>query len=137
MATVLTHGEVLSTPDAKATARTVQVPRLSRGESGWCLDMTSNHGAWRHAGVRFLLSGALCSKAGAHAFSASVAEWAATVRLVLAVVCSILPGALGGCALCVRGAGRTGGSADSRVGGGAGWGGGAPGRGLFSRACLA
>ena len=30
----------------------------SRGESGWCSDMTSTHGAWRHAGVRFLLSGA-------------------------------------------------------------------------------
>ena len=28
-----------------------------RGESGWCSDMTSTHGAWRHAGVRFLLSG--------------------------------------------------------------------------------
>ena len=28
-----------------------------RGESGWCRDMTSTHGAWRHAGVRFLLSG--------------------------------------------------------------------------------
>ena len=27
------------------------------GELGWCLDMTSTHGAWRHAGVRFLLSG--------------------------------------------------------------------------------
>ena len=30
----------------------------SRGESGWCSDVTSTHGAWRHAGVRFLLSGA-------------------------------------------------------------------------------
>ena len=29
----------------------------SRGESGWCSDVTSTHGAWRHAGVRFLLSG--------------------------------------------------------------------------------
>ena len=28
-----------------------------RGESGWCSDMTSTHGVWRHAGVRFLLSG--------------------------------------------------------------------------------
>ena len=28
-----------------------------RGESGWCLDVTSTHGAWRHAGVRFLLPG--------------------------------------------------------------------------------
>ena len=27
----------------------------SRGESGWCSDVTSTHGAWRHAGVRFLL----------------------------------------------------------------------------------
>ena len=25
----------------------------SRGESGWCSDVTSTHGAWRHAGVRF------------------------------------------------------------------------------------
>ena len=30
-----------------------------RGESGWCSDVTSTHGAWRHAGVRFLLSGVL------------------------------------------------------------------------------
>ena len=30
----------------------------SRSESGWCSDVTSTHGAWRHAGVRFLLSGA-------------------------------------------------------------------------------
>ena len=30
---------------------------LGRGESGWCLDVTSTHGVWRHAGVRFLLSG--------------------------------------------------------------------------------
>jgi hypothetical protein len=29
----------------------------SRGESGWCLDVTSTHGVWRHAGVQFLLSG--------------------------------------------------------------------------------
>ena len=29
-----------------------------RGESGWCSDMTSTHGVWRHTGVRFLLSGA-------------------------------------------------------------------------------
>ena len=29
----------------------------SRGESGWCSDVTSTHGAWRHAGVRFPLSG--------------------------------------------------------------------------------
>ena len=29
----------------------------SRGESGWCSDVTSTHGAWEHAGVRFLLSG--------------------------------------------------------------------------------
>ena len=28
-----------------------------RSESGWCSDVTSTHGAWRHAGVRFLLSG--------------------------------------------------------------------------------
>ena len=31
----------------------------SRGESGWCSDMTSTHGAWRHAGAGFLLSGEL------------------------------------------------------------------------------
>ena len=29
-----------------------------RGESGWCPDGTSTPGAWRHAGVQFLLSGA-------------------------------------------------------------------------------
>ena len=28
-----------------------------RGESGWCSDMISTHGVWRHTGVRFLLSG--------------------------------------------------------------------------------
>ena len=28
-----------------------------RGDSGWCLDVTSTHGAWRQAGVRFLLRG--------------------------------------------------------------------------------
>ena len=32
-----------------------------RGESGWCLDMTSTHGAWRHAEVQFLLPGACLS----------------------------------------------------------------------------
>ena len=32
-----------------------------QGESGWCSDVTSTHGAWRHAGVRFLLSGATYS----------------------------------------------------------------------------
>ena len=33
-------------------------PLLSgRGESGWCSDVTSNHGAWRHAGVQFPLPG--------------------------------------------------------------------------------
>ena len=31
--------------------------RNGRGESGWCSDMTSTHGAWRHAEVRFLLLG--------------------------------------------------------------------------------
>ena len=34
-----------------------------RGESGWCSDMTSTHGVWRHTGVRFLLSGAGCPDA--------------------------------------------------------------------------
>ena len=28
---------------------------LSGDESGWCSDVASTHGAWRHAGVRFLL----------------------------------------------------------------------------------
>jgi hypothetical protein len=28
-----------------------------QGESGWCSDGTSTPGAWKHAGVRFLLSG--------------------------------------------------------------------------------
>ena len=33
--------------------------QCGRGESGWYSDMTSTHGVWRHAGVRFLLSGGL------------------------------------------------------------------------------
>ena len=33
------------------------VDPYSRGESGWCPDGTSTPGAWRHAGVQFLLSG--------------------------------------------------------------------------------
>jgi len=42
--------------------KTVAFPQLClwltcRGESGWCSDVTSTHGAWRHAGVRFLLPG--------------------------------------------------------------------------------
>ena len=41
----------------KATGR--RGSHLSRGESGWCSDETSTLGAWRHAGVRFLLSGVL------------------------------------------------------------------------------
>jgi len=32
---------------------------IGQDESGWCSDMTSTHGAWRHAGVRFLLLGVL------------------------------------------------------------------------------
>ena len=32
--------------------------QCGRGESGWCSDMTSTHGVWRHTGVQFLLSGA-------------------------------------------------------------------------------
>ena len=32
-----------------------------RGESGWCSDMTSTHGAWRHAEVQFLLPGGFFS----------------------------------------------------------------------------
>ena len=31
--------------------------QMGRGESGWCSDMTSTHGVWRHTGVRFLLLG--------------------------------------------------------------------------------
>jgi hypothetical protein len=30
---------------------------VGREESGWCSDVTSTHGAWRHARVRFLLPG--------------------------------------------------------------------------------
>ena len=33
------------------------ISTICRGESGWCLDVTSTLGAWRHAGVRFLLPG--------------------------------------------------------------------------------
>ena len=33
-----------------------------RGDSGWCLDVTSTHGAWRQAGVRFLLRGGYSSR---------------------------------------------------------------------------
>ena len=32
---------------------------VGRGGSGWCSDVTSTHGAWRHAGVRFLFPGVL------------------------------------------------------------------------------
>ena len=32
---------------------------IGQDESGWCSDMTSTHGAWRRAGVRFLLLGDL------------------------------------------------------------------------------
>ena len=32
---------------------------LSGDESGWCSDVASTHGAWRHAGVRFLLRRAI------------------------------------------------------------------------------
>ena len=39
----------------------------SRSESGWCPDGTSTPGAWRHAGVRFLLSGVgYCKHTRAH-----------------------------------------------------------------------
>ena len=38
-------------------SRRRQVVNACRGESGWCLDMTSTHGAWRHAEVQFLLPG--------------------------------------------------------------------------------
>ena len=31
--------------------------RGCRGESGWCLDMTSVHGTWGQVGIRFSLSG--------------------------------------------------------------------------------
>ena len=30
---------------------------LGRGEPGWCSDMTSNHGVWRHTGDQFPLPG--------------------------------------------------------------------------------
>ena len=44
----------------KCNARVLpKIYLLGRGESGWCSDVTSTHGAWRHAGVRFLLSGVL------------------------------------------------------------------------------
>ena len=47
-----TLGHILAqTPRGRVTVQEC------RGESGWCSDMTSTHGAWRHAGVRFLLSG--------------------------------------------------------------------------------
>jgi hypothetical protein len=40
---------------------------VGRGESGWCSDVTSTHGAWRHAGVRFLLPGvSFVSSVGTH-----------------------------------------------------------------------
>ena len=35
-----------------------------RGESGWCLEVTSTHGAWGHAEVQFLIPGDLCESAG-------------------------------------------------------------------------
>ena len=41
-----------------------------RGESGWCSDVTSTHGAWRHAGVRFLLFGEHCPNLLRTGFSA-------------------------------------------------------------------
>ena len=46
--------------DAAEFQRGIPLRRRSvvgRGESGWCSDVTSTHGAWRHAGVRFLLPG--------------------------------------------------------------------------------
>ena len=48
---------------AQATSRchnaaSVVTASSSQGESGRCSDKTSTLGAWRHAGVRFLLSGA-------------------------------------------------------------------------------
>ena len=47
-----------------------------RGESGWCSDMTSTHGMWRHTGVRFLLSGAAAACAAQHgAASAAAMPW--------------------------------------------------------------
>ena len=50
-----------------------------RGESGWCRDMTSTHGAWRHAGVRFLLSGE-CMCPGPH--PAACGGWQRMARAV-------------------------------------------------------
>ena len=48
-----------STPKdtSKVPAKARENHLSCRGESGWCSDVTSIHGAWRHAGVRFLLPG--------------------------------------------------------------------------------
>jgi hypothetical protein len=43
------------TVDGKCRFQTIQ--HSGRGESGWCSDMTSNHGAWRHAAAQFPLLG--------------------------------------------------------------------------------
>ena len=40
-------------------AMTLLMRPVGRGESGWCSDVTSTHGAWKHVGVRFLLPGVL------------------------------------------------------------------------------
>jgi len=44
------HNQPLIQPGSSPTA-------CGRDESGWCSDVTSTHGAWRHAWVRFLLPG--------------------------------------------------------------------------------
>jgi hypothetical protein len=54
----------------------------SRGESGWCSDVTSTHGAWEHAGVRFLLSGARRMPSALKCFSAQTSHLCGNVALV-------------------------------------------------------
>ena len=51
----------------------------SGDESGWCLDVASTHGAWRHAGVRFLLRRdfAYLSSHGGYQALSGVAQWLA------------------------------------------------------------
>ena len=49
---------VAATALSVASARPAS-QQSGRGESGWCLDMTSTHAAWRHVRVRFLLPGGL------------------------------------------------------------------------------
>ena len=52
---------------------------LSGDESGWCSDVASTHGAWRHAGVRFLLRRdfAFLNICGGYQALSGVAQWLA------------------------------------------------------------